>query len=581
MVNEERKMNKAAVFHEPNSRYCFAISENELVIRLRLAKEDRQAQVELVYGMKYEYHQKQESKVMTFVGYDHLFAYYEVVLSLMDVRLAYVFQISQGQEVLYFSEGGFFSEYDFELGYQTYFQMPYINAVDIHRPVEWMGQGTFYQIFIDRFARGDFDKDDSYITMKWLSKPNTKSFAGGDLAGISRKLDYLEDLGITALYLTPIFQSISNHKYDINDYFTVDSQFGNVFDLRILVEQAHLRGIKVVLDAVFNHSSDLLPEFQDVVKNGRSSKYFDWFMVDGDVPQRKPLNYETFASVTNMPKWNTSNPEVRDYLIGVAEYWMKECQIDGWRLDVSDEVSQEFWRCFKRAVKKINPDAVIIGENWHDAYPNLRGDQFDSIMNYAFSKAVLTYVSQEKLDGQQLVEDLTNLRMRNTWQVNKMNLNLLDSHDTHRILTQLGGDKNALLIALAILLTFEGSPCIYYGTEIAMEGGYDPDCRRGFDWEQVSDDNVFFNRVKQLINVRKNEKTLHCGKMNLSEKDNVFLLQRSYGDIMIELRINGGLNPIELSSEDVLFEHLVEDGKVLSKGFVLLKYPIGKELAYE
>lgn len=565
-------MNRAAIFHEPDSRYCFAISDKTLVIRLRLAKEDKDAQITLVYGMKYEYHNQQQRLSMPFVGCDHLHAYYEIALPLEDVRLAYIFHIKHGEEECYYSEGGFFNVYDFDLGYQTYFQMPYINACDIHRPVNWMGKGTFYQIFIDRFARGDFEKDDSYIDMDWSAKPTPRSFAGGDLAGITQKMDYLEDLGITALYLTPIFQSLSNHKYDISDYYAIDPQFGTPMALKELITEAHQRGIKVVLDAVFNHSSHLLPEFQDVMAHGRASTYYDWFMIDGDFPTMKPLNYETFASVAGMPKWNTSHPEVQGYLLDIARYWIEEYHIDGWRLDVSDEISHDFWRAFRKTVKQANPEAVIIGENWHDAYPYLQGDQFDSIMNYAFSKAILDYVTQKDYDAAWLAEALTTLKMRNTWQVNQMNLNLLDSHDTHRFLNQLGGDRDDLLLSLAILLTFEGSPCIYYGTEIAMAGGYDPDCRRGFNWEEATESNDFWKTVRQLIRLRKTETTLQTGKTVMTADDGVFVLERITAETTVELRVNGSREKQRLPHEECLLGHLIEGQDLLPKGFALLRY---------
>ncbi|WP_161980833.1 glycoside hydrolase family 13 protein [Streptococcus sp. S784/96/1] len=565
-------MNRAAIYHEPDSRYCFAISDKMLVIRLRLAKEDKDAQITLVYGMKYEYYKRQQRIPLPFVGCDHLHAYYEICLPLEDVRLAYIFHVKQGEEEFYYSEGGFFDVYDFDLSYQTYFQMPYVNAVDIHRPVEWMGKGTFYQIFIDRFARGDFEKDDSYIDMAWSDKPTPRSFAGGDLTGITQKMDYLEDLGITALYLTPIFQSLSNHKYDISDYYAIDPQFGTSMALKELIAEAHYRGIKVVLDAVFNHSSHLLPEFQDVVVHGRESKYYDWFMIDGDYPTMKPLNYETFATVAEMPKWNTSNPEVQAYLLDIAKYWIEEYHIDGWRLDVSDEISHEFWRQFRKVVKNANPEAVIIGENWHDAYPYLQGDQFDSIMNYAFSKAILDYVTKKAYDGKWLAETLTNLRMRNTWQVNQMNLNLLDSHDTHRFLNQLGGDRDDLLLSLAILLTFEGSPCLYYGTEIAMAGGYDPDCRRGFDWEKVGTTNPFWVTVRDILRLRKTEKCLQEGVTEMVADNGVFMLKRHTAGVTIELRVNGGNENHPLPQVECLLNHLKKGQELLPKGFALLKY---------
>lgn len=564
-------MNRAAIFHQPDSRYCFAIDNKKLVICLRLAKEDSGAKITLIYSPKYQFHKGQMTTPVPYRGSDTLYAYFEVMISLADTRLAYLFNIELEGESYYFSESGLSKTYDFKNGYQSYFQMPFINPVDVHQLVDWSSRGTFYQIFVDRFERGDYDKDDSYITIAWTDKPNSRDFAGGDLKGIQDKLDYLEDLGITAIYLTPIFKSVSNHKYDIKDYYVIDEQFGNHLSLIELVKEAHKRDIHVVLDAVFNHSSNLLPEFQDVLKNGRASKYYDWFMIDGDYPELQPLNYATFASVTNMPKWNTSHSEVQDYLLSVVRFWMKEANIDGWRLDVSDEVSHDFWRHFRKEVKSINPEAIIIGENWHDAYPYLQGDQFDSIMNYAFSTSVHRFLTQRENRCEQLEADLTNILMRNTRQVNRMNLNLLDSHDTSRVINQLDGDKDKLLTALALLLTFEGSPCIYYGTEIALEGAYDPDCRRGMLWNKANSDNPFWVTVRDLLRLRKTDKVLQEGEITFESKGDLFGLKRSLMGKEIYLFINTGIESIRCPEGKALLSNLLQDGMLKSEGFVILE----------
>ncbi len=264
-------------------------------------------------------------------------------------------------------------------------------------------------------------------------------------------------------------------------------QNGTNEDLHELIDTAHDKGMHIVLDAVFNHCSDKLKEFEDVKEKGKASKYYDWFVVHGDRVDTKKGNYETFAACKYMPKFNTSNPEVRDYLIKIGTYYINEYHIDGWRLDVSDEISFSFWRDFRRAIKEANKEAVIIGENWHDANLNLRGDQYDSIMNYAFTKASLDYFAWGKTNAYQMAGKLNDLLMRNKEGVNKMMLNLLDSHDTVRFLTELKGDKEKLKRALMLLFFYEGAPCFFYGTEILTEGKYDPDCRRCMDWDRVKD----------------------------------------------------------------------------------------------
>ncbi|MCX4286711.1 MAG: alpha amylase N-terminal ig-like domain-containing protein, partial [Clostridia bacterium] len=308
---------------------------NEICLRLRISRYDFPDGIRVIYGGKYSYATEREYAVMRRQYEDRLFAYYTVTLKLSDLRFVYVFEISCGDKVYYYSEDGLSEKFDFELSYYNCFQFAYINECDIMKPVGWMKTAAFYQIFVDRFYMGNTQKDKSYINLKWGDIPDPKSFAGGDIKGVTEKLPYLCGLGINAIYLTPVFSSVSNHKYDISDYYEIDKNFGSKKDLKELIDSAHANGMKVVLDAVFNHCSERLSQFRDVVKNGRKSKYYDWFIITND----EPLEYECFASCIYMPKFNTSNPEVCKYLMDIAVYWIKEFDIDGWRLDVSDEVS--------------------------------------------------------------------------------------------------------------------------------------------------------------------------------------------------------------------------------------------------
>ena len=311
--------------------------------------------------------------------------------------------------------------------------------------------------------------------------------------------------------------------------------FGSNEDFTALVESAHARNIRVVIDAVFNHVSDQCAQFQDVLKNGKKSRYFDWFIIHGDEVDQEKVNYECFSICNYMPKWNTSNPEVQDYLISIAVHWIKEYHIDGWRLDVSDEVSHYFWRRFRRAVKNANPECAIIGENWHNANTYLQGDQYDSIMNYAFTKACLDFFAFDALDASGFADKLNELLMRNTDTVNIMMLNLLDSHDTHRFFTQVGENKTKLESALTVLYLFVGAPCIYYGTEIALPGGYDPDCRRTMDWEQAEAQGSTRRLIHELTQMKRNEHSLHSHKIKAYSEGNVFCLERGN----IRLRVDG------------------------------------------
>ena len=528
------QMIEQAIFHKPETEYGYARDGRTFSFRIRTAREDT-PEITVVYGGKYDFWEVQFRKEMNLSYRDRLYNYYTAELQPKDIRLVYIFELRRGGEVYYYSEDGLTNAYDFTLNFYNAFQIAYINDCDVPKPVHWMRDACFYQIFVDRFFRGDSGKDASYINLPWGQLPNPKSFAGGDLQGIRKKLPYLQELGINALYLTPIFKSISNHKYDIQDYFTVDPMFGTNADFAELVKAAHERNIRVVIDAVFNHVSDRCSQFQDVLKNGKKSKYFHWFVIHADAVDQEKVNYECFSACNYMPKWNTSNPEVQDYLIRIAVHWIKEYHIDGWRLDVSDEVSHHFWRKFRQAVKTANPECAIIGENWHNANSYLQGDQYDSIMNYAFTKACLDFFAFGTLNAGGFADKLNELLMRNTDTVNNMMLNLLDSHDTHRFFTQVGENKDKLESALAVLYLFVGAPCIYYGTEIALPGGYDPDCRRTMDWDRAQARGSTWQLIRELTKLKREEPALHSYQVKAYAQGNVFCLDR--GDI--RLRIDG------------------------------------------
>lgn len=557
-------MNELAMQHIPESKYCFAVNSNTMALRLRVSKEDFPDKIEVVYGGKYEYAKTQYSVLMERSYEDRLFAWYTAYITLNDVRFVYIFKITENGKVSYFSEDGLTDKFDFVLSFYNCFQLAYINEADLLKPVEWMKTAVFYQIFVERFFMGNESKDKSYINLQWGELPTPKSFAGGDLEGIIQKLDYLKELGINALYLTPIFQSTSNHKYDISDYYKIDEHFGNKEVFKRLVESAHERGIKIVLDAVFNHCSEYIAQFQDVIKNGKKSTYFDWFVIHGDKIDREKINYECFASCAYMPKWNTSNREVQQYLIGIATYWIKEYNIDGWRLDVSDEISHEFWRDFRRAVKAVKSECVLIGENWHDANAYLHGDQYDSIMNYAFTKACLDFYCLGNFNTKQFAEKLNEILMRNIDAINIMMLNLLDSHDTYRFITQ-SKSRDKLKSALALLFMFVGAPCIYYGTEIALEGNFDPDSRRCMEWDRVGKENDVSTLVNELAKI-KTSGALSDAKIKITENDGLIIVERNG----YKLALNGQ-RPVEYKSKNVILSNNYSGGELKADAFVLEK----------
>lgn len=519
-------MNKCAIYHRSESNYCFALDNKTIALRIRFEKGEKIKKISVVYNTKYDISKKQFRKELEYLCSDGLYDYYGTIINLKDSRFAYVFEIDDYNKIYYYCEVGVKDSYDFNLAYYDSFQYAYINDNDIIQNVKWLNHAVFYQIFVERFAKGSL-KDESYINANWSDKPTPKSFYGGDLDGIRNHIPYIKSLGVTAIYLTPIFKSISNHKYDISDYYHVDEMFGGNDALKRLVDSCHKEGIKIILDAVFNHVSEKFEPFKDVIQFGDKSKYFHWFYIKGNQINHEKNNYECFASCEYMPKLNTNNLEVQTYLIDIIKYWMEEFKIDGWRLDVADEVSHDFWRKLRKEVKKINKEAVLIGENWHNSESYLLGDQFDSIMNYGMTKAMLDYWSTECLDEKELANAMNGQLMRYTDTTNHMMFNLLDCHDTYRFLTEVNGNPDKLICALAMMVFLPGSVNLYYGTEILTEGGFDPDSRRTFDFSRIEDERYrkYIKIVTSLLEL-KQQPALIDGTIKVYEEDGMFVIKR-------------------------------------------------------
>lgn len=525
-----------ALYHNPKSNYAYAYKENELHIRLRTAKGDME-QVSIIYGNKYDWMNQQHKQLMKKLHTDQYYDYYQYEIKDEDFRIGYYFELKDGIQTLYYTEAGLVKEFNNTLAYCYFFQYPFINSIDVHKQPSWLHDAIFYQIFVERFKNGNVENSPSYIC-NWNDEPSPKSFYGGDLQGIIDKLDYLEELGINGIYLTPIFTSPSNHKYDIVNYFEIDPYFGDEKVFRELVDKAHERGIKIVLDAVFNHCSNLFPPFIDVTEKGKESEYYDWFTIDGDTVETNPPNYKMFGYVGYMPKLNTANPKLKEYLLSSVRYWTTEFNIDGWRLDVSDEIDHQFWREFRVLVKGLNKNTFIIGENWHDALPWLMGDQFDSVMNYPVTKQCLDFFAKKEISPKEFEYKLSTYLMRYSNQVNEAMLNLLDSHDTERFLHSAGERKEALRNAAAFLFAYIGIPCTYYGTEIGMTGCHDPGCRKGFDWKMENWDMDLYELYKRLIVVRKCEDALKYGNVEFCSTDLLFVMKRSYQEETVMILIN-------------------------------------------
>ncbi|MBE3598561.1 MAG: glycoside hydrolase family 13 protein [Limnochordaceae bacterium] len=410
------------------------------------------------------------------------------------------------------------------------FEVPHRLAVEAPSVPEWARGAFFYQIFVDRFHNGD-PGNDPPGTLPWPAPGDAHRaavprglhhFYGGDLAGVAEKLPYLASLGVDAVYLTPIFRSPSNHKYDTEDYLAVDPAFGDAGTLREMVDRAHRLGIRVVLDLVFNHSGDRFFAFRDVVEKGEASPYREWFFVRRYPVTASPPSYETFATdVASMPKLNTAHPEVRRYLVDVALHWMRHAGVDGFRLDVANEVSPLLWRDLRAAARAERPDVLLIGEIFHQATPWLRGDQWDSAMNYPWRRAVVEFFATGRTAPSRLWERLETLRFGTAPPVTEAMVNLLGSHDTPRFLRLAGGETWRLELATLFQFAYPGVAQVYYGDEVAMDGGDDPDCRRPMEWSPGPEGLRVLELVRALGQWRRTYPCLKTGGVRLALLDDV------------------------------------------------------------
>ncbi|MBW4592445.1 MAG: glycoside hydrolase family 13 protein [Brasilonema angustatum HA4187-MV1] len=395
--------------------------------------------------------------------------------------------------------------------------------MDIQTP-DWVKHAVFYQIFPDRFAKSKQSRKRllrNAAWEDWEAMPTLQGYKGGDLWGILEQLDYIQDLGINAIYFTPIFQSACNHRYHTHDYYQVDPMLGGNAAFRELLDAAHARNIKVVLDGVFNHSSRGFFFFHDVLENGPHSPWVDWFKIENwpvsAYNGEFPANYVGWNDNRALPAFNHDNPEVREYIMEIAEYWIK-FGIDGWRLDVPFEIKTPgFWQEFRQRVKAINPEAYIVGEVWGDSREWLDGTQFDGVMNYLFAGPTIGFTAGDRVVLEQVqsrdykpypplfapeyAEKIERLLKLYPWEIQLTQLNLLASHDTARLVTIAGGDKASSELATLLLLTFPGASSIYYGDEVGLPGAIDPDSRRGFPLE-ANWDREILKTHRELIAIR-------------------------------------------------------------------------------
>ncbi|MBI5301309.1 MAG: glycoside hydrolase family 13 protein [Chloroflexi bacterium] len=430
---------------------------------------------------------------------------------------------------------------------------------------DWVHDAIIYEIFPDRFAsNSQVEKPDNLEP--WDTPPTAFGFKGGDLLGVVERLDYLQHLGVNTLYFTPVFQSTANHRYHTHDYFQIDPILGGNAAFQTLLDAAHARGLRVILDGVFNHASRGFYQFNHALENGARSPYREWFNFHG-FPVKAyegASNYDAWWGIPALPKFNHRNTQVREFIFRVAEHWTR-AGIDGWRLDVPSEIDDdEFWREFRRRVKAINSQAYIVGEIWQRADRWLQGDQFDAVMNYQFTRAAIgffadldhttrgliyghTYGDVPAMDADAFARALAD---QLTWypeDITFAQMNLLNSHDTARFATLLRGDLGLFKLALLTLFAFVGAPMLYYGDEIALEGGKDPDNRRGMIWDPARVNRELIEWTRRLALARTNHPALRRGSFHVlyAEGKVIVFARHREGDCAL-IAINASREPVTL-----------------------------------
>ncbi len=530
-----------AIIHRSSRDFIYPISRKSLKIRLLAAREDLSS-CEIIFWDRRKQHQLDEIKTSLPLTVAYRTAYHDDFRACIEVEplarfMRYVFKlIDKRGNSFYYNEYGFNETFKVS----GFFEHHYTNEEEVVQPPAWARGIVYYQIFPDRFAIGIPDKQFQHY-MEWNAAPTNQNYFGGDLPGIIAHLDHLSALGVECLYLNPIFQGDFNHKYATTDYYSVAPEFGSDQDLIDLVSQAHQRGIRVILDGVFNHCGHHFPQFLDFQEKGCDSQYADWFLPYSFTQDGKPDRYEGFEDFSAMPKLRTANPEVRKLILDILCYWVEKAGIDGWRLDVADEIELQTLQIVLGEFRRRYPDKFLLAETWTDAIRLVSGgDLFHATMNYAFRNAVLDFIAFRSIDAQQLDHRLNLLLSNYPDEVNDCMFNLLDSHDTPRFLTEAGEDKRRLMLAVALQMTYPGCPSVYYGDEIGISGAHDPDCRRTMKWDRKDQDTDLFAYYQRLIKLRSSEPALQQGSFIsvLTSPSNCYAFTRILGLDRITIVLN-------------------------------------------
>lgn len=577
-----------ALYHDTELPYVQWSDSTTLSLRLRSKKDDLDYCAVLVLGQGTggggtESGTRLTAEVkefpMKWFSQDGVFEYRRAMVHATSGPVRYVFKVRDGsEEMYYFANDSCAAALDWSFP----FVLTPADSILFNTP-EWVEGRVFYQIFPERFRNGDPTNDPPGV-QNWNASPANFNFFGGDLQGVVDGLGYLDSLGVGAIYFNPIFEATSNHKYNTTDYMKIDPHFGSLETFQTLLDEAHKRDIRIVLDGVFNHSGYEFWAFQDIVKNGSASPYVGWYTIHGFPVVRDPKpNYDCWWGYADLPKINTNNPQARQYLFDVTRFWTSEIGIDGWRLDVPNEVPHQFWKEFRRLVKGLSQEKYIVGEIWDNGFPWLSGDEFDSVMNYRFRSALINFFATSEFDPVRFDEALGRTRVDYPDAANSVMLNLIGSHDTERFLTLCGEDVRKLKLAVLFQMTYPGAPCVYYGDEIGLTGRKDPDCRKTFKWDHAMQNGGLLEYYAALVGLRNSHQCLQRGDFVtlLSDRNrSTYAFARIAEDGLAIVVINNDVSKqpaeVRVSELETLALTKVADGRVFRDALTGDTYTVDK-----
>lgn len=524
------------------SEYAFALDDTHYIFRLRTGKGEAES-VRFYYADRAVMTPKLQFVPLPMEKFrtDRYFDWYEIRLETRFERIAYYFELQNGVETLFY-----YGDCYEMAGTPTradYFQLPFNHRADRFAAPAWTRDAVVYNIFPDSFAAG-----------KRLAPNGAPPCRGGTVRGVTENLDYITSLGFNCIYLNPIFAARSYHRYDTLDYYRIDPHMGAEDDLRDLVRRAHALGIRVILDGVFNHVSSDHPFFRDVLEKGRASRYYSCFYALPETPHLPAAGelpgYTCFSYVADMPKTNTADPFLRQYFCDVGAYWVRKFDVDGWRLDVANELDDGFLRAFRASVKAAKSDALIVGEVWENAAHYLGGDMLDSAMNYDFRRYCRRFFAEQTVDAETFDTNVSTLLLRYNENALFAQLNLLDSHDVSRFLSLCGGKTERMELAVLLQMTFPGMPCVFYGDEKGLCGESEPEYRRPMEWDASSPLEEVYRR---MIALRKTHPALRYGSFHTELAcGGVYRYSRVWNGTKITVAMNLGAEPVKAEKRGTL-----------------------------